>query len=110
MDTDLNAEVAALVDDEDAGALTAHFRDGRCAANHVFMVESSRFSMLPVAIDRGWTDLALMLLDLGAHVDRRQDGQTPLMRACAVSNHALIEAILSRGPMLDVKTPAGECE
>jgi ankyrin repeat protein len=105
-------QVSRLLDKEDEQGILAMVRDGAVGADDpvTYAPAGETVWLLPAAIRRGWTDLALELIQRGADIDRREQGQTPLMFACAFQNHPVIEVLVERGAKLDLKTPKGESE
>jgi ankyrin repeat protein len=71
-------------------------------------VPGYEFTLLPAAIERGWTDLAVFLIGRGVKLDRRIVGWTPLMLACQFRNQQVIEALIAAGAKVNLSSAKGE--
>lgn len=81
---------------------------GEVSPNQEFSFnDSKKYTLLPVAIERGWKSLALELIQRGADVNRYSVASTPLMIACADRDQAsdeIIDALLKADAKFELRT------
>jgi ankyrin repeat protein len=106
----LNRQVLGMLLQGDKMAIMRLLQDGALQADQWFTDDATgqEFTLLPGAIERGWTDVAIYLIGQGVDVNRFSHGQTPLMDACAFRNHELIEALLAAGADVNLRAAKDE--
>src|SRR5690349_16331404 len=73
-------------------------------------VPGEKFKLLPAAIERDWTELSIYLIRRGVNINEYSESVTPLMMACEIRNHFLIDALLAAGADPNLKSRrSGEC-
>lgn len=99
--TDMDKLVVKLLDQQAEAELLQLVRKGKLEPAR--QIEDTRtgdkFALLPAAIERGWTGLALALMERGVDVNKFSGSSTPLMLACAsrLDCSRIVDALLSRG-------------
>lgn len=79
------------------------------AGANVDFVDDTGRSCLLLAVEDGFYEISVMLLENGADVDLRQprDGATPLLRAAADGSPDLCSLLLRRGADVNAQTHSG---
>lgn len=108
---DLDQAISGLLDQKDERGIIEILKTSKARGDYVltYTPTGEKFSLLASAIPKGWTELALHLIEQGADVNKRE-GQTPLMLACAIGNRPVIEALIVRGAKMDVKSSKSDGE
>lgn len=102
--------IAGLIQKKAWPDLVRLVEQGRWPVNEVITDKTVVFNspLLPVAIERGAVELALLLIQRGADVNRATYGASPLIRACESGQRPIVEALLAAGAKVNDKAPKEE--
>lgn len=108
--SEIDRQMEDLIDAKDWRGILGLHESGAARPNQTFLVAGYKLSLLPVAIERSWTELAVYLIQHGTEVDARRGGTAPMIDACAFQNHQVIEALIDAGAEVNVKAPRSDGE
>jgi ankyrin repeat protein len=110
MANEIDQQVEALIGGKDPHGLLALVESGAAKPNDTFLIAGYKATLLPIAIERGWTELAVYLVQHGAEVNARRGQTAPIIAACEMGNREVVEALLTAGANVNVRAPKSDGE
>ncbi|WP_406693518.1 ankyrin repeat domain-containing protein [Singulisphaera sp. Ch08] len=110
--SEIERQIEDLIHAKDWRGILQLLESGSAKPDETFLVSGYKLALLPVAIEKGWTELAVYLIQHGTEINARGKGIAPIIDACEFQNHQVIEALIDAGAKVNVKAPrsAGETD